>query len=62
MVQSIGGILLAVGTLGVFASVEELNTACNIDAAELIDRRFVSELEDPAMAPRLTELLLPVEV
>jgi len=48
--------------VGVFASVEELNTACNIDAAELLARRFVSELEDPAMAPRLTELLLPVEV
>lgn len=48
-------------SVGVFASVEELNTACNIDAAELLARRFVSELEDPAMAPRLTELLLPVE-
>ncbi len=48
-------------SVGVFASLEELNTACNIDAAELLTRRFVQELEDPAMAPRLTELLLPVE-
>jgi len=48
-------------SVGVFASLEELNTTCNIDAAELLSRRFVQELEDPAMTPRLTELLLPVE-
>jgi len=56
-----GQMVAARNSVGVFASLEELNTSCNIDAAELLARRFVQELEDPAMAPRLTELLLPVE-
>ena len=29
--------------------------------AELLAQRFVEEMEDKALVPRLTELLLPVE-
>lgn len=46
--------------LGVFASIDELNAQCRIDGVELLSRRFVEELEDKDLQPRLTELLLPV--
>jgi len=46
--------------VGVFASMDELNAQCRINGAELLARRFVQELEDKDLQPRLTELLLPV--
>ena len=47
------------GTNG-FSSIEQLNEKCSIDAAELLSKRFVLEIEDKNLQPRLTELLLPV--
>ncbi|MBL6748433.1 MAG: DUF655 domain-containing protein [Candidatus Poseidonia sp.] len=46
--------------LGVFASMDELNAQCSINGAELLARRFVQEIEDKALVPRLIDLLLPV--
>lgn len=43
-----------------FTSIEQLNESCSIDAAELLAKRFVAEIEDKTLQPRLTELLLPV--
>tara|TARA_B100001250_G_scaffold413470_1_gene447737 strand:- start:408 stop:1196 length:789 start_codon:yes stop_codon:yes gene_type:complete len=43
-----------------FSSIEHLNESCSIDAGELLAKRFVSEIEDRNIQPRLTELLLPV--
>jgi len=43
-----------------FISLEQLNEACSIDSAELLAKRFVAEIEDKNLQPRLTELLLPV--
>jgi len=36
----------------------QLNEDCNIDAAELLAKRFVSEIEDRGLQPRLLDLLL----
>lgn len=46
--------------LGMFASMDELNAQCSINGAELLARRFVQEIEDKALVPRLIDLLLPV--
>ena len=46
--------------VGVFASMDELNAQCSINGAELLARRFVQEIEDKALVPRLIDLLLPV--
>lgn len=43
-----------------FTSIEHLNESCTIDAAELLAKRFVAEMGDRNLQPRLTELLLPV--
>lgn len=43
-----------------FTSFDQLNEACSIDAAELLAKRFVAELQDRNLQPRLSELLLPV--
>ena len=45
---------------GGFTSLEHLNESCAIDAAELLSKRFVAEISDRNLQPRLTELLLPV--
>jgi predicted nucleic acid-binding OB-fold protein len=44
-----------------FTSFENLNQSCNIDAAELLAKRFHSEIIDRNLQPRLTDLLLPVK-
>ena len=44
-----------------FKSMEALNQSCNIDAAELLAKRFISEIEDLTIEPRLVDLLLPVK-
>ena len=36
----------------------QLNEDCNINAAELLAKRFVSEIEDRSLEPRLIDLLL----
>jgi predicted nucleic acid-binding OB-fold protein len=43
-----------------FASMADLNEKCGIDAAELLARRFFSEIEDRTLQPRLIDHLLPV--
>ena len=43
-----------------FTSIEQLNEACSIDAAELLAKRLVAEIKDRNLQPRLSELLLPV--
>jgi len=43
-----------------FTSLEQLNEACSIDAAELLAKRLVAEIQDRNLQPRLSELLLPV--
>ncbi len=48
-------------TVGVFASIDELNALCRINGVDLLARRFMEELEDKDLQPRLTELLLPVD-
>ena len=48
------------GTSG-FESLVALNEACNIDAGELLAKRFLSEIEDRNIQPRLLDLLLPVK-
>ena len=48
------------GTSG-FESLAALNEACNIDAGELLAKRFLSEIEDRNIQPRLLDLLLPVK-
>lgn len=47
--------------VGVFASMDELNALAKIKGAELLAQRFVEEIEDKTLVPRLCELLLPVE-
>ena len=47
--------------VGVFASMDELNALAKIKGSELLAQRFVEEIEDKTLVPRLTELLLPVE-
>lgn len=44
-----------------FESLAALNEACNIDAGELLAKRFLAELEDRNIQPRLLDLLLPVK-
>ncbi len=44
-----------------FESFQSLNEACNIDAGELLAKRFLSELDDRNIQPRLLDLLLPVK-
>ncbi|MBT7263652.1 MAG: DUF655 domain-containing protein, partial [Euryarchaeota archaeon] len=44
-----------------FESFQALNEACNIDAGELLAKRFLSELDDRNIQPRLLDLLLPVK-
>jgi predicted nucleic acid-binding OB-fold protein len=43
-----------------FESFAALNEACNIDAADLLAKRFHTEMEDRNIQPRLIDLLLPV--
>ena len=47
--------------VGVFASMDELNALAKIKGAELLAQRFIEEMEDKTLVPRLIELLLPVE-
>ena len=44
-----------------FETLSALNEACNIDAGELLAKRFLAELDDREMQPRLLDLLLPVK-
>ena len=44
-----------------FESLSALNEACNIDAGELLAKRFLADLDDREMQPRLLDLLLPVK-
>jgi predicted nucleic acid-binding OB-fold protein len=44
-----------------FKNLQSLNQSCNIDAAELLAKRFILEIEDRSIEPRLIDLLLPVE-
>ena len=44
-----------------FGTLKELNESCNIDAGELLAKRFLAELEDRNIQPRLLDLLLPVK-
>mgnify|MGYP005677880227 CR=1 FL=1 len=43
-----------------FSSLDQLDEACSIDSAELLAKRFVAEIQDKELQPRLSELLLPV--
>ena len=43
-----------------FTDIEQLNETCNIDSCELLAKRFVNEIEDKTLQPRLSELLFPV--
>ena len=43
-----------------FSSMAELNEKCGIDSAELLARRFFSEVEDRTLQPRLIDHLFPV--
>ena len=43
-----------------FSSMAELNERCGIDSAELLARRFFSEVEDRTLQPRLIDHLFPV--
>lgn len=47
--------------VGVFASMDELNALAKVKGAELLAQRFVEEIEDKTLVPRLIELLLPVK-
>ena len=44
-----------------FESLAALNESCNIDAADLLAKRFLVELDDRNIQPRLIDLLLPVK-
>ena len=44
-----------------FESLAALNEACNIDAGGLLAKRFLAELDDRNIQPRLLDLLLPVK-
>ena len=44
-----------------FESLAALNESCNIDAGELLAKRFLAELDDRNIQPRLLDLLLPVK-
>lgn len=44
-----------------FKDLQSLNQSCNIDAAELLAKRFILEIEDRSIEPRLVDLLLPVK-
>jgi predicted nucleic acid-binding OB-fold protein len=45
-----------------FSSLQQLNESCGVDAAELLAKRFHSEMKDRNLQPRLTDHLLPVKV
>ena len=47
--------------VGVFASMAELNALTKIKGGELLAQRFVEEIEDKTLEPRLIDLLLPVK-
>ena len=44
-----------------FETLAALNEACGIDAADLLAKRFHTELDDRTIQPRLIDLLLPVK-
>jgi predicted nucleic acid-binding OB-fold protein len=44
-----------------FESIETLNKQCNIDAIHLLSQRFLEEIKDQDLQPRLISLLLPVK-
>lgn len=44
-----------------FETLAALNEACGIDAADLLAKRFHTELDDRNIQPRLIDLLLPVK-
>ena len=44
-----------------FKNLQSLNQSCNIDAAELLAKRFIMEIEDRSIEPRLIDHLLPVK-
>ena len=46
--------------VGVFASMAELNALAKIKGAELLAMRFVEEIQDVNLQPRLIDFLLPV--
>ena len=43
--------------VGVFASMDELNALAKVKGAELLAQRFVEEIEDKTLVPRLIELV-----
>ena len=47
--------------VGAFASMAEFNALTNTDGIALLKSRFLVEIRDKSIQPRLTELLLPVE-
>ena len=47
--------------VGVFASMDELNALAKVKGGELLAQRFVEEIEDKTLQPRLIDLLLPVK-
>ena len=46
--------------VGVFASMAELNALAKVKGAELLALRFVEEIQDQNLQPRLVDFLLPV--
>ena len=46
--------------VGMFASMDELDNLAKINGAELLAQRFVEEIKDKSIEPRLIDLLLPV--
>ena len=44
-----------------FENLAALNEACGIDAADLLAKRFHTELDDRNIQPRMIDLLLPVK-
>ena len=47
--------------VGIFASMAEFNRLTKKNGVELLAGRFIQEIHDTSIEPRLTELLLPVE-
>ena len=47
--------------VGIFASMAEFNSLTKKNGVELLKGRFIQEIHNPSMEPRLIELLLPVE-
>ena len=44
-----------------YKTLQSLNQSCNIDAAELLAKRFIMEIEDQSIERRLIDHLLPVK-